>query len=223
MADAPLKLYQAEWCPFSSAVREVLTELGIDVVLRQVEPWPQQRTRLRELAGSDQIPVLEAEDGRLFRGTREIFAHLREREPGRFEAAHRRRYAAHRDARESDVAGRLIEAFRGSGLLEAADPAAPDEAEIVDVPEASRYELRLRGSRIGLLAYRRRDGVVALTHTEVDPSCEGRGFGSRLAAAALDDARSRGLRVVPICPFIAWYIEQHPEYGELVAAEHTRP
>jgi len=44
-----LTLYQAEWCPFSSAVRELLTELGLDFVARQVEPWPSERARLREL------------------------------------------------------------------------------------------------------------------------------------------------------------------------------
>jgi len=70
-----LTLYQAEWCPFSSAVREALTELGIDFVARQVEPWPDERDGLRAIAGTDQIPVLQNEEGRFFRGTREIFAH----------------------------------------------------------------------------------------------------------------------------------------------------
>src|SRR5205807_10364084 len=102
VADGVLTLYQAEWCPFSSAVREVLTELGLDFVARQVEPWPDQRTELRRVAGTDQIPVLQAEDGRLYRGTREIFGHLHERDPWRFAAAHRHRFADHRDARESD-------------------------------------------------------------------------------------------------------------------------
>jgi uncharacterized protein len=210
-------LYQAEWCPFSAAVREVLTELGIDFVARQVEPWPGERDELRRLAGTDQIPVLQAEDGRFYRGTREIFAYLRDRDAWRFAAAHRRRFADHRDARESDAPGQLIEYFRGSGELEAAMGTA-DEAQVVDVPEASRYELRLDGRLIGLAAYRRRDGRIAFTHTEVDEGCEGRGFGSRLAAAALDDARRQGLRVVPLCPFIAHYIERHPEWRGLVAS-----
>src|SRR6478735_698393 len=139
MADSLVTLYQAEWCPFSSAVREVLTELGIDAVMRQVEPWPQQRERLRELAGTDQIPVMQTEDGRILRGTREIFAHLREREPWRFAAAHRRRFADYRDARE---------------LEPRAAPAG--DATIVNVPEAHRYELLLDGERIGELAYRQR-------------------------------------------------------------------
>src|SRR6476660_7878362 len=118
MADSLVTLYQAEWCPFSSAVREVLTELGIDAVIRQVEPWPQQRERLLALAGTDQIPVMQTEDGQILRGTREIFAHLQEREPWRFAAAHRRRFADHRDARESDAAGKLLEYFRDAGALE---------------------------------------------------------------------------------------------------------
>jgi uncharacterized protein len=212
-----LTLYQTEWCPFSSAVREVLTELGLDFVARQVEPWPGERAELKEVAGSDQIPVLETEDGRFFRGTRAIFAHLRERDPWRFEAAHRHRFADHRDARESDAPGQLIEYFRGTDELEAAAGSlSPADAEVVDVPEKSRYELRLAGHLIGLAAYRRRDGRIAFTHTEVDESCEGCGFGSRLASAALEDARRQGLDIVPLCPFVAHYVEQHPEYQELV-------
>jgi uncharacterized protein len=210
-------LYQAEWCPFSSAVREVLTELGIDFVARQVEPWPKDRDRLRALAGTDLIPVLEAEDGTLYRGTRAIFAYLRERDPWRFAAAHRRRFAAHRDARESDVPGQLLVYFGGTGDLEPA-PETAAEPEVVDVPEARRYELRLDGRLIGLAAYRRRGSRIVFMHTEVDESCQRRGFGSVLAAAALEDARHQGLDVVPLCPFIAHYIEQHSEFQELVAS-----
>jgi len=211
-----LTLYQAEWCPFSSAVREVLTELGLDVLLKQVEPWPEQRAELRSIAGSDTIPVLVAEDGTLHRGTREIFAHLRERAPGPFAAGHRQRFADHRDARESDAAGQLIEYFRGTDDLEAAD-GKPADAVVTDNPDASRYELRLGDKLVGIAAYRRRPGRIAITHTEVEPACSGRGFGSMLAEAALRDARSRGERVIPLCPFIAEYVRRHPEYEDLLA------
>ena len=90
------------------------------------------------------------------------------------------------------------------------------EAEVVDTPEASRYELRLGDRVIGFAAYRRRNDRVVFIHTEVDESYEGRGLGNRLAKAALDDVRGKGLVVVPLCPFIARYIQQHPEYHELV-------
>ena len=52
----------------------------------------------------------------------------------------------------------------------------------------------------------------------MDESCEGRGFGSRLAAAALENAAREGLEVVPLCPFIARYIKRHPEYEQLLAS-----
>jgi uncharacterized protein len=216
VAEAVLTLYQTEWCPFSSAVREVLTELGLDFVARQVEPWPKDRAELRAVAGTDQIPVLQVEDGRLFRGAREIFGHLREREASKYAVAHRRRFDAHREARLSDVPGQLLAFYDGTDELEAA-AGSVSEAEVVNVPESARYELRLDGRLIGLAAYRRRGGRIIFTHTEVDEACEGRGFGSRLAEVALADAGSEQLEVVPLCPFIAHYIDKHPEYQQLVA------
>jgi uncharacterized protein len=219
VADAVLTLYQAEWCPFSSAVREVLTELGLDFVARQVEPWPSERHGLQDLAGTDQIPVLETEDGRFFVGTRAIFAHLGERDAWKYAASHRHRFADHVDARASDAPGQLIEYFRGTDDLVAA-AGSPDDAEVIDNPDASRFELLLGGNLIGLAAYRRRNGRIVFTHTEIEESHEGHGFGSVLAAGALEEAERHGLEVVPLCPFIASYIEQHPEYEHLVAARY---
>jgi predicted GNAT family acetyltransferase/glutaredoxin len=208
-------LYQAEWCPFSSAVREVLTELGIDFVARQVEPWPEQRGGLLERSGSDLTPVLETEDGRFLHGTRAIFGYLQDTEPWAYAEGHRRRFLDHRDARMSDAPGRLVEYFRASPGDEPSG-----EPTVVNVPGASRYELRDGERMIGEAAYHRRDGRIALTHTEVDEALEGRGLGGALVAAALDDARREGLEVVPLCPFVAAYIERHPEYQDLVAANY---
>jgi predicted GNAT family acetyltransferase len=55
-------------------------------------------------------------------------------------------------------------------------------------------------------------------HTEIEPAFDGRGLGGQLARAALDDVRRRGVRAVARCPFIAGYIERHPEYQDLVAS-----
>jgi uncharacterized protein len=214
-----LVLYQAEWCPFSSAVREVLTELGLDFVARQVEPWPEQREGLRADTGSDQIPTLVAEDGSVHAGTREIFGYLRERPAWQYAAQHRRRFADHRDARETDVTGQLIEYFRQTDDLQAAD-GATEEPTIVNDEAESRYELRLGDRLVGLAQYRRRNGRIVITHTEVEPSCSGRGLGSALVGAALDDAKRQGLEVVPLCPFVSSYIRRHPEYEQLVPASY---
>ena len=207
-----LTLYQAEWCPYSAAVREVLTELGLDFVARQVEPEPEQRTALRELSGKDSIPVLQTDDGRLFRGAREIFRYLERLEPWEHADEHRRQFVAHADARESDAMGRLVTRFRrdrpGSDV-----PADPEDTQVVDVPEDGRYELRLGDRRIGHAAYRRRGGTIVFTHTEVDAACEGRGFGTHLVHGALEDARGQGLRIVPLCSFVAAYVRRHPEFA----------
>ena len=104
-----LTLYQAEWCPFSSSVRERLTELGLDFVAHQVAPWPEQRSDLMARAGTDQIPVLETEEGEYLEGTRAIFAYLERFEATPYASGHRQRYHEHRPARESDAPGVILE------------------------------------------------------------------------------------------------------------------
>jgi len=87
-----------------------------------------------------------------------------------------------------------------------------------DNPDARRYELVVDGELVGELVYRRHDDAITLLHTEVSPSVEGQGLGGRLVAGALDDIRTRGLRVVPVCPFVHAYLRRHPEAADLVSA-----
>ncbi len=100
-----------------------------------------------------------------------------------------------------------------------AAPAPPPAGVVVaDHPESDRYEIALDGERVGLLTYRISADVIAFLHAEIDPARGGQGLGSQLARTALHDARGRGLRVRPLCPFVADFIERHPdEYGDLVA------
>ncbi len=84
-----------------------------------------------------------------------------------------------------------------------------------------RYEATVDGRLAGFVTYEEEPGRIVFVHTEVDSAFEGHGVGSQLAAGALDDARARGLTVVPRCPFIAEYIRQHPDYQTLLA-DRTR-
>lgn len=96
--------------------------------------------------------------------------------------------------------------------------ARDDEAvQVVDEPSEQRYAARLGGRVVGFTEYRAVRGRLILFHTEVDPSVKSRGVGSRLASAALDDIRARGLNVSVKCPFIAAFMERHPEYQDLRA------
>jgi predicted GNAT family acetyltransferase len=85
-----------------------------------------------------------------------------------------------------------------------------------DNTEAARFEALVDGEVAGFATYRRREGSIALIHTEVDDAYEGEGLGSRLARFALDGAREAGLEVLPYCPFMASWIREHPDYVELV-------
>ncbi|CAN5221082.1 GNAT family N-acetyltransferase [soil metagenome] len=74
------------------------------------------------------------------------------------------------------------------------------------------------GGETAFAEYKLRDGQIILTHTVVPDALEGHGVGSALAKTALAYAREQGLQVVPLCSFMAGYIERHPEYQDLVAA-----
>jgi predicted GNAT family acetyltransferase len=90
------------------------------------------------------------------------------------------------------------------------------EYVVRDNPEELRYEILRGGELVGEIRYRSEPGVIVLVHTDVAPSAEGQGIGTRLVAGALDDIRSRGLRLVPVCPFVAAYLRRHPEQRDLV-------
>lgn len=53
-----MRLYQAEWCPFSHRVRAKLTELGIGYQAINVSASARNRAELEAIAGTSAIPVL---------------------------------------------------------------------------------------------------------------------------------------------------------------------
>lgn len=89
--------------------------------------------------------------------------------------------------------------------------------DIADARERSRFEISLDGEPAGFAAYRLRGPTIVFTHTEIDPRFEGRGLAGELVRFALDAARDAGLTVKPLCPYVAAYIDKHPEYRDLVA------
>ena len=90
------------------------------------------------------------------------------------------------------------------------------DTEIRDNPDERRYELFADGALAGFAAYRVRDGITVITHSEVDSAYRGKGLGSVLAGQTLDQLREQGARVVPACPFFAKYVAEHPEYNDLI-------
>lgn len=91
-----------------------------------------------------------------------------------------------------------------------------EQPDVVDNPAESRYDVLVGGHLAGSAFYHDRGTTRSFTHTEIDPAYEGRGLASRLIRAALDDVRSRGLDVLPFCPFVRAFIANHPDYLDLV-------
>jgi len=97
-----LTLYQAEWCPYSSAVRQRLTELGIDFVAKQVAPRQEDRE------GQHEIPLLTTGDGERYEGTDAVFEYLGALAAGEFEREHRAQYRAHRADRARETTASVL-------------------------------------------------------------------------------------------------------------------
>lgn len=52
---------------------------------------------------------------------------------------------------------------------------------------------------------------LTVYHTEVYPEGEGRGLGKLLLGAMVDHARQKGLKVIPLCPFVHAQFKRHPQ------------
>jgi uncharacterized protein len=79
-------------------------------------------------------------------------------------------------------------------------------------PAQNRYEMDTEHG-LAIAVYRRQGDRAIFTHTEVPPADEGKGFGSQLVRAALDDTRRQGLGIAAACGFVAAFLRRHPEYG----------
>lgn len=78
-----------------------------------------------------------------------------------------------------------------------------------------RFEIRIDSRYAKLLYYFQGDSIV-FTHTAVPGTWRGQDVGNTLVRAGLDFARTKGLKVIPQCPFVSAYIRKTPEYQDLL-------
>jgi uncharacterized protein len=93
---------------------------------------------------------------------------------------------------------------------------AEQQLAIRDNSDRHRFEADLGDGSIAIAEYTLPSGKIMFTHTEVPPSHEGKGIGGALIGFALNSARERGLKVIPICPFFAAYMQKHDEVQDLL-------
>lgn len=99
-------------------------------------------------------------------------------------------------------------------------PADGAEVSVREAPDKHRFEIWVGDALAGFTVYQAQPERYTFVHTEIDPAFGGRGLASILIKDTLDDMRSRGIAVLPQCPFVRRYISRHPDYLDLVPADH---
>lgn len=87
--------------------------------------------------------------------------------------------------------------------------------KIKDNSALKRYELDIAGE-VAFIEYILVKDKIYLTHTEVPKSLSGKGIGSQIVYQALNDVEERKLTLIPLCPYVALYIQRNPRYKSLV-------
>jgi uncharacterized protein len=82
--------------------------------------------------------------------------------------------------------------------------------------ELSRFQVTVDG-RLCVAGYRLSGNVMHMTHTAVPPALQGSGIAAAMVQAALEHARRHGLRVDPLCSYVARYMQRHAETQDLLA------
>ena len=93
---------------------------------------------------------------------------------------------------------------------------------VEDAAERRRFEIYDGDRLAGFTQYRMNGDLMAFMHTEIDPAFEGRGMASQLIRFALEDARSRGLEVLPFCPFVNGFIQRHQEWADVIPPAYRK-
>lgn len=86
-----------------------------------------------------------------------------------------------------------------------------------DDGKAGVFYIEQDGSIVAEMAYTWQDqNIIIITHTEVDPSLEGKGIGKQLVEKGVEFARKRNIQVIPQCPFAKKVIDRTPEFQDVL-------
>ena len=60
------------------------------------------------------------------------------------------------------------------------------------------------------------DHKFIIDHTEVNPEFSGQGIGKKLVMAAVEFAREKGLKIIPLCPYAKSVFDKTPTIQDLL-------
>jgi predicted GNAT family acetyltransferase len=95
-----------------------------------------------------------------------------------------------------------------------------EKLDVIHNPAEKRFETWIEG-QLSKLDYMEDRGTIIMTHVGVFPEHRGQGVAGKLTQVALEYAKEKSLRVIPMCPYIANYIRSNHQYIELTSQERS--
>jgi uncharacterized protein len=92
--------------------------------------------------------------------------------------------------------------------------------EITHNPAKNRFETWIDG-QLSKLDYSEDGDTIVMMHVGVNPAHRGQGVAGKVTEAALEYAKGKSMRVIPMCSYVGAYIRRHPEYIELTKQHAT--
>lgn len=85
-----------------------------------------------------------------------------------------------------------------------------------DGETGGRYVVTVNGHKAEMTYSRAGAKIMIIDHTGVPKELGGQGVGQALVLRAIEDARSEGFKIVPLCPFAKAQFDKHPEWGDVL-------
>jgi len=89
-----------------------------------------------------------------------------------------------------------------------------EKLEIIHNEAENRFETWI-DNQLSKLDYMQDGNTIVMTHVGVYPEHRGQGIAGKLTQVALEYAKGRSFRVIPMCPYIAAYIRRNTRYEDL--------
>jgi len=86
---------------------------------------------------------------------------------------------------------------------------------ISDNKDKKRFEATVQEQTV-LVDYKIEKGIIYLNRVKVPTELEGKGVGSSMVEQVLQEIEAKGLKLVPVCPFVKYYINKNPKWNKLL-------
>ncbi|UKJ06546.1 GNAT family N-acetyltransferase [Solitalea lacus] len=90
------------------------------------------------------------------------------------------------------------------------------ETDLIITQTDKHFETVVDGYK-AFIEYLQSGDSIYLTHTEVAPELEGKGIAKKLVETVLKMIERDGKQLVPLCPYVASYLNRHPDWKRIVA------